>query len=166
MKSLILILFAFTYTVCFSQETRTITYRQWQDLPQDTYVRIMRTADSLLSEYQYEPFHVIKKDGTCCYKGLMIIKEFYQRALIENPGDEDAKNHIKEVENLILDEALLYEEKQYGDIVKRGDYYFNKGYYSKAYEFYKRAYELSPKSKVVKKKMKQAKKKKKKYENI
>lgn len=166
MKLLICIIFLLHTLAGISQDSKTITYRQWQDLPQDTYVRIMRTADSLLADYQYETFNVEKKDGSCCFKGLMVIKEFYQRALIEKPGDEDAKQHIKEVENMILDEELLFEEKQFGEIAKRGDHYFDKGYFNKAYIFYKRAYELSPKSRSVKKKMKKAKKKMKKYKKI
>ena len=93
-----LLFISFVFTVnSFSQEKKTITYRQWQDMPQDTYVRIMKTADSLLVEYIDEPFNFEHQDGSCCLKGLMVIKELYSRALIEKPRDEDALEKIEKV---------------------------------------------------------------------
>lgn len=147
----------------FAQDKTTISYREWQDLPQDTYVRIMTTADSLLKEYHYQAFNVEMQDGNCCLKGLLMIKELYNRALIEQPEDEDAKNKITEIDNLIKDEELLQEEKHFEKVLERGDYYFNRGYYEKALRFYKRAQELSPSSREIKKKIKKSKKLKKKY---
>lgn len=148
-----------------AQEKKTISYRQWQDMPQDTYVRIMHTADSLLIEYKYQPFNFEHQDGSCCLKGLMVIRELYSRALIEKPKDEDALTKIEEVNNLIEDEELLNEEKQFGKILKRGDEYFNKGYYKKALVFYQRADSLNPGSKSIKKKIKATKKMAKKHKN-
>ena len=166
MKTSLFVVCLLLIQISFGQERKTVTYRQWQDMPQDTYVRIISTADSLLEAYHEEPFNVERKGGRCCLKGLMVIKEFYLRALIEKPGDEDAQNKVKEIEELILDEELLLEEKQFSEIEKRGDYYFDKGYYKRSLTFYKRAYQLSPKYKPLKKKIKQTKKKIKKYENI
>ena len=97
MKSILFILLLLVAHVSLAQEQKTVTYRQWQDMPQDTYVRIIHTADSLLVEYKESPFHFEKKDGSCCLNGLMVIKEFYMRALIEKPSDEDAENRVKEI---------------------------------------------------------------------
>ena len=57
----------------------------------------MKTADSLLVEYIDEPFNFEHQDGSCCLKGLMVIKELYSRALIEKPRDEDALEKIEKV---------------------------------------------------------------------
>ena len=149
--------------VSFAQDKKTITYRQWQDMPQDTYVRIMHTADSLLKAYNSEPFDFERKDGSCCLSGLQVIKAFYQKALNEK-DDEDAKSKIKQLDDMIVDEFLLFEENNIKPIIQRGDVYFDKGFYKKSLLFYERAYKLDPESKSIKKKLKIAQKRAKKYE--
>jgi tetratricopeptide (TPR) repeat protein len=166
MKTLFILILLFYFGHSFAQNKKTISYRQWQDMPQDTYVRIMKTADSLLADYQYERFNFERNDGKCCLKGLLVIKEFYSRALLEEPKDEDALLKLQEVEGLIEDEHLLYEEKQFGKILKKGDEYYKRGFYKKAYALYQRAAELNPTSKSIKKKLKLTKKRIKKFANI
>ena len=165
MRIFYLIVFMFFLQHSYAQDKKKITYYQWLDMPQDTYVRIIRTADSLLIEYQEEPFELVQEDGSCCLHGLMFIKELYVRALFDEPEDEDAKNKISEIDNLLLDEKILNEGKDHMVIYKRGNFYFEQGYFKKALKFYNKAYELKPDSKDTKKKIKLTEKRIKKYQS-
>lgn len=151
-------------SITTAQDLPTYTHRQIEDMPQDTYVRIMRTADSLFDAYRHERFQFEKKDGSCCVKGLEVIKSFYSKALVERPKDEDAQSMYTAVEELIKDEYLFYEETDYGEILKRGDHYFRLHKYQECLAFYYRAQEINPHSKAIRKKIKFAKKEYKKHQ--
>lgn len=157
MKTLVTILLLIGSNA-LGQEPKTITYRTKQDFPQDTYVRIIKTADSLYSEYQDERFQFEKADGSCCDKGLSVILSFYKKALTEKPRDEDALSKVKEVENLMEDEYLYFEEKNYGKVLQKADQYMREDSYQQALGLYYRALELNQNSKPIKKKIKNAKK--------
>jgi len=162
-------LFTLLFLLCgssFAQDKTVITYRQRQDLGQDTYVRIMKTADSLFSEYCDKPFDFEKEDGSCCDQGLDVIRGFYKLAMVEKPGDDDAMRGIAKVEERMMIETNIEIEGQYEKVVNKADEYFNGGYYKKAYELYERAHKLKPTDKEVKKKMKKAKKMMKKHDKL
>lgn len=122
-------------------------------------------GDSLVAEYQIEPFDFQRENGSCCDKGLSIIKTFYQQALAEKKGDEDALFEIHNVNELIDDEYLLTEEKQTGKITAKADQYTKDGYYKRALILYDRALMLNPSSKSIKKKIKACKKLQKKHQS-
>lgn len=149
----------------FSQSRKTISYQTYIDLQEFSYNRLMKTADSLVAEYQIEPFDFQRENGSCCDKGLTVIKAFYKQALSEKKGDEDALLEIKGVEELIDDEYLLTEEDKAGNISAKADKYTLDGYYKRALLLYNRALELDPSSKSIKKKIKACKKLQKKHQS-
>lgn len=148
----------------FSQSRKIISYQTSIDLQEFSYIRLMKNGDSLVAEYQIEPFDFQREDGTCCDPGLSVIKNFYSQALIEKKGDEDALLGIAAIEELIDDEYLLTQEKQPEKITDKADQYTTDGYYKRALILYDRALELDS-SKSTKKKIKVCKKLQKKHQS-
>ncbi|UKN00553.1 tetratricopeptide repeat protein [Paracrocinitomix mangrovi] len=163
MKKLLILSSLFLAINSIAQEKNRINYDQWIMIEKGTYTRMMTTADSLLVEYESQPFEVEEAPSKCCTNGLLVIKNLYKAAMSEQKGDEDAKAGYDKVSNLIKDEKLLEGDSSTQELLKRGNEYQSTGNYKKALIFYEKALEKDPASKSIKKTIKQTKKKLKKY---